>query len=48
MVRRLGGRRWRLLHRLAYVIGALGVVHFVMQSKLDIGQATLMAGPSSG
>ncbi|MBM3481740.1 MAG: sulfoxide reductase heme-binding subunit YedZ [Alphaproteobacteria bacterium] len=44
MMRRLGGRRWRLLHRLAYVIGALGVVHFVMQSKLDVGQATYMAG----
>lgn len=44
MMRRLGGRRWRLLHRLAYVIGALGIVHFVMQSKLDIGQATYMAG----
>jgi len=44
MLRRLGGRRWRLLHRLAYVIAALGVVHFVMQSKLDITQASLMAG----
>ncbi len=44
MVRRLGGKRWRLLHRLVYVIGALGVVHFVWQSKLDVSQPTVMAG----
>lgn len=44
MVRRLGGRRWRLLHRLVYAIGALAVVHFVMQSKLDVTQPTMMGG----
>jgi sulfoxide reductase heme-binding subunit YedZ len=44
MVRRLGGKRWRLLHRLVYVIGALAVVHFFMQSKLDVTEATWMAG----
>ncbi|HVO29510.1 MAG TPA: protein-methionine-sulfoxide reductase heme-binding subunit MsrQ [bacterium] len=27
-VRRLGGDRWRLLHRLAYVSAALGVLHY--------------------
>jgi methionine sulfoxide reductase heme-binding subunit len=28
MVRRLGGRNWQRLHRLVYVIGVLGVLHF--------------------
>jgi len=44
MVRRLGGRRWKKLHRAAYVIGLLGTVHFFMQSKLDVSEPTVMAG----
>ena len=44
MIRRLGGKNWRLLHRVVYVIGALAVVHFVWQSKLDVTQPTVMAG----
>lgn len=28
MVRRLGGRSWRMLHRLVYLIAPLGVLHF--------------------
>ncbi|HEY0589973.1 MAG TPA: protein-methionine-sulfoxide reductase heme-binding subunit MsrQ [Pseudoduganella sp.] len=28
MVRRLGGKRWQLLHKLVYVIAPLGIVHF--------------------
>ncbi len=28
MVRRLGGKRWQLLHRLVYVIAPLGILHF--------------------
>lgn len=44
MIRRLGGKRWRLLHRLVYVIAALAVAHFVWQSKLDVTQPTVMAG----
>jgi sulfoxide reductase heme-binding subunit YedZ len=35
MVRRLGGRAWRRLHRLAYVAAALGVVHYWWLVKLD-------------
>lgn len=35
MIARLG-RRWRLLHRLVYVVVALGLVHFWMAVKLDI------------
>lgn len=44
MVRRLGGRRWRLLHRTVYAIGVLAVIHFSFQSKLDEWQPTIMAG----
>jgi sulfoxide reductase heme-binding subunit YedZ len=44
MVRRLGGRRWQRLHRLAYAIAVLGVIHFCLQSKLDEWEPTVMAG----
>jgi sulfoxide reductase heme-binding subunit YedZ len=44
MVRRLGGKRWKRLHRLAYPIGLIAVVHFFMQSKLDVTEPTVMAG----
>ena len=35
MIRRLGGRAWRRLHRLAYAAAALGVVHYWWLVKLD-------------
>lgn len=35
MVRRLGGRRWRRLHRLVYVAAVGGVLHFLWQVKAD-------------
>jgi sulfoxide reductase heme-binding subunit YedZ len=35
MVRRLGGRRWSLLHRLVYVSATCGVVHYVWKVKAD-------------
>ncbi len=28
MIRRLGGKRWQMLHRLIYVSAALGVIHY--------------------
>jgi sulfoxide reductase heme-binding subunit YedZ len=34
-VRRLGYPRWKLLHRLAYLVPILAVVHFVCRVKLD-------------
>lgn len=43
-VKRLGGRRWQALHRLAYGIGVLALVHFALQSKIDVTEAILMAG----
>ena len=44
MVRRLGARRWQRLHRLVYLIALLAIVHYWMQSKLDIWEPTIMAG----
>jgi len=38
MIKRLGGRRWRALHRLAYVAALAGVVQYYMQVKKDVRQ----------
>lgn len=43
MIRRLGGR-WQKLHNLVYPIAVLGLVHFALQSKIDVTQAVLMSG----
>lgn len=43
MVRRLGGRRWRLLHRLAYFAAAAGVVHFWWLVKADVREPLIHA-----
>jgi sulfoxide reductase heme-binding subunit YedZ len=43
MIRRMG-KNWNRLHRLAYPLAAFGVLHFFMQSKADVTEATLMAG----
>jgi sulfoxide reductase heme-binding subunit YedZ len=34
-VQRLGFVRWQRLHRLAYLIGALGILHFYLRVKAD-------------
>jgi sulfoxide reductase heme-binding subunit YedZ len=36
MVKRLGGRAWRRLHRLAYVVAVLGVVHDAWLAKVGV------------
>jgi len=36
MVRRLGGRRWKRLHRLVFPVGILGAAHYLMMVKADI------------
>jgi sulfoxide reductase heme-binding subunit YedZ len=36
MIRRLGGRRWNLLHRLAYVAAITAVAHFWWLVKSDV------------
>ena len=35
-IRRLGGKRWRMLHRLIYVGAAAGVIHFIWLVKADL------------
>lgn len=46
-IRRLGGRRWNRLHRLAYVTGVCGVVHFLWLVKVveaeQIAYAAILA-----
>jgi methionine sulfoxide reductase heme-binding subunit len=43
MIRRLG-RKWQTLHRLVYVICALGLIHYSMQSKLEQWEPTIADG----
>jgi sulfoxide reductase heme-binding subunit YedZ len=38
------GRNWGRLHRSVYAIGTLAVIHYFMQTKLDVYQATFLAG----
>jgi sulfoxide reductase heme-binding subunit YedZ len=38
MIKRLGGKRWRALHRLAYVAAIAGVIHYYLQVKADVRQ----------
>lgn len=43
MLRRLGGERWRKLHRLIYAITLLGVIHFWWLVKKDIKEPLIFA-----
>lgn len=43
MVQRLSFVRWQRLHRLAYAIGVLGVLHFYLRVKADHTQPVLYA-----
>jgi sulfoxide reductase heme-binding subunit YedZ len=38
MIKRMGGKRWRALHRLAYMAAIAGVIHYYMQVKADVRQ----------
>ena len=42
-LRRLG-REWKPLHKLAYSLTALGILHFYMQSKINVSEPVLMTG----
>ena len=48
MIRRLGPKRWKLLHRLAYACAILGVVHYYMLVKSDTTQPLVFAGVLAG
>ncbi len=43
-VRRLGAKRWQILHRIVYVAGTFALVHYFMQSKLEVTEPTIFAG----
>jgi sulfoxide reductase heme-binding subunit YedZ len=44
MIRRLGAQRWNRLHKLIYLIAALAIFHFYLQSKVDVSEPVLMMG----
>ncbi|MBT4739210.1 MAG: sulfoxide reductase heme-binding subunit YedZ, partial [Rhodospirillaceae bacterium] len=43
MIKRLGGRKWRRLHRLVYPAAVLGVIHFYMMLKADYTEPAIYA-----
>jgi sulfoxide reductase heme-binding subunit YedZ len=43
-LKRLGYRRWKLLHRLVYLAAALAVIHFAWRVKADMKRPLLFAG----
>jgi sulfoxide reductase heme-binding subunit YedZ len=43
MIRRLGGKKWNRLHKLVYVIGILGVIHYGMAVKKDLEEPLMFA-----
>jgi len=44
MIRRLGGRRWRQLHRLVYVAALAGCLHYLWLVKADLRNPLLYLG----
>jgi len=43
MVREIGFKRWKLLHRLAYPVGVLAAIHFYMRVKSDVLEPLIYA-----
>lgn len=43
MVRKLGSKRWKRLHRLAYFATTIAVLHYYMQVKSDVRQPVVFA-----
>ncbi len=44
MIRRMGAKAWQRLHNLVYPITLLALLHFALQSKIDVSQPVLMSG----
>ncbi len=44
MIKRMGFRRWKRLHRLTYVAAAAAIVHFVWRVKADLREPLIYAG----
>jgi sulfoxide reductase heme-binding subunit YedZ len=43
MMKRMGGRHWQMLHRLAYPVAAAGVVHYFWLVKQDVTNPSVYA-----
>ena len=43
-VKRLGGANWRRLHKLVYVVGVLGVLHYLWLAKKGVNGPFIYAG----
>lgn len=44
MVRRLGFKRWKQVHRAVYVVAGLGTIHFLWRVKADQREPLIFAG----
>jgi sulfoxide reductase heme-binding subunit YedZ len=44
MITRLGGKNWRRVHRLVYVIGVLAVLHYLWLAKKGVNDPFVYAG----
>jgi sulfoxide reductase heme-binding subunit YedZ len=44
MLKRLGGKAWQRLHRWVYLAGVLTVVHYFMQTRLNVSEPVVVAG----
>lgn len=44
MIRRLSGRIWRRLHQTLYGLAAVALLHYFLQSKLNVGEPLVMLG----
>jgi methionine sulfoxide reductase heme-binding subunit len=42
-IRRLGGKRWQMLHRLIYATAVLGVIHYYWSVKSDVREPLVYA-----
>ncbi len=47
-IRRLGGRRWNALHKLAYAAAVLGLVHYWWSQKKDVSEPVAWAVAFAG
>jgi sulfoxide reductase heme-binding subunit YedZ len=43
LIRRLGGKRWRFLHRLVYLTAIAGVIHYWWLVKKDLTEPIIFA-----
>jgi methionine sulfoxide reductase heme-binding subunit len=44
MIRRLGGRRWKRLHLTVYALIPLALLHYFLQSKIDVTLPVILTG----